>query len=224
MTASMDEERASLPSSPATEHEDGGDSACWAHRVCPGMRSAQPGGAPGRVRSMRSSVPFTRRKVSAFENRRSRNWRRESAICRSLHGSTVDVRGRDLNPRPLGYEQAARCRSAYLLLPAIPYGLGRRCRAVRWVSSCPACSDLSWSQCRHKNGRDKRTISPCRPFPSRTSNAILTARSRNSSRYFGCAAMTLHPLRDQSLQDSRGVPPVRHGTFASAVGRDTAER
>ncbi len=35
MTASMDEERASLPSSPATEHEDGGDSACWAHRVCP---------------------------------------------------------------------------------------------------------------------------------------------------------------------------------------------
>ena len=35
MTASMDEERASVPSSPATEHEDGGDSACWAHRVCP---------------------------------------------------------------------------------------------------------------------------------------------------------------------------------------------
>jgi hypothetical protein len=35
MTASMDEERASLPPSPATEHEEGGDPACWAHRVCP---------------------------------------------------------------------------------------------------------------------------------------------------------------------------------------------
>jgi len=31
----MDEERASLPPSPATEHEEGGDPACWAHRVCP---------------------------------------------------------------------------------------------------------------------------------------------------------------------------------------------
>jgi uncharacterized protein (DUF983 family) len=28
MTASMDEERASLPPSPATEHEEGGDPAC----------------------------------------------------------------------------------------------------------------------------------------------------------------------------------------------------
>jgi len=35
MTASMDEERASVPLSPATEHEEGGDPACWAHRVCP---------------------------------------------------------------------------------------------------------------------------------------------------------------------------------------------
>lgn len=35
MTASMDEERASLPPSPATEHKEGGDPACWAHRVCP---------------------------------------------------------------------------------------------------------------------------------------------------------------------------------------------
>lgn len=35
MTASMDEERARVPSSPATEYEDGGDPACWAHRVCP---------------------------------------------------------------------------------------------------------------------------------------------------------------------------------------------
>ena len=35
MTASMDEERASISSSPSTEHEEGGDSACWAHRVCP---------------------------------------------------------------------------------------------------------------------------------------------------------------------------------------------
>ena len=35
MMTSMDEERASVPSSPATEHEEVGDSACWAHRVCP---------------------------------------------------------------------------------------------------------------------------------------------------------------------------------------------
>ncbi len=36
MMASMDEERASVASSPATEHdEEVGDSACWAHRVCP---------------------------------------------------------------------------------------------------------------------------------------------------------------------------------------------
>ena len=31
----MDEERATVLSFPATAHEDGGDSACWAHRVCP---------------------------------------------------------------------------------------------------------------------------------------------------------------------------------------------
>jgi quercetin dioxygenase-like cupin family protein len=35
MTASMDHERTGAPSSPATEHEDGGDSAYWAQRVCP---------------------------------------------------------------------------------------------------------------------------------------------------------------------------------------------
>ena len=35
MTALMDEERATVPSSPPTEHENGGDPACWAHRVCP---------------------------------------------------------------------------------------------------------------------------------------------------------------------------------------------
>ena len=35
MTASMEEERAGVSSSPATEHEEGGDPACWAHRVCP---------------------------------------------------------------------------------------------------------------------------------------------------------------------------------------------
>ena len=35
MTASMDEERERVPSSTTTEHEEGGDSACWAHRVCP---------------------------------------------------------------------------------------------------------------------------------------------------------------------------------------------
>jgi len=35
MTASMDDERTGAPSSPATEHEEGGDSACWAQRVCP---------------------------------------------------------------------------------------------------------------------------------------------------------------------------------------------
>src|SRR5580658_1513233 len=52
-----------------------------------------------------------------------------------------------------------------------------------------------------------RAISPC-PFPSRarTSSTIFTARSRSSSGYFRCAAMTLHPPRDQSLQDSRGDP------------------
>ena len=35
MTALMDEERTSVPSFPATERAEGGDSACWAHRVCP---------------------------------------------------------------------------------------------------------------------------------------------------------------------------------------------
>jgi hypothetical protein len=35
-----------------------------------------------------------------------------------------------LNPRPLGYEQADRCRSVALLLPAVPCGLGRGCPAV----------------------------------------------------------------------------------------------
>jgi len=35
MTASMDEEGAGVSSSPATEHEEAGDPACWAHRVCP---------------------------------------------------------------------------------------------------------------------------------------------------------------------------------------------
>ena len=35
MTASMDEERAGVSSSSAAEREDGGDPACWAHRVCP---------------------------------------------------------------------------------------------------------------------------------------------------------------------------------------------
>ncbi len=34
-TASMDEERAGVRSSPATEDEEAGDPACWAHRVCP---------------------------------------------------------------------------------------------------------------------------------------------------------------------------------------------
>ena len=31
----VDEERAGVPSSPATGHEEVGDPACWAHRVCP---------------------------------------------------------------------------------------------------------------------------------------------------------------------------------------------
>jgi hypothetical protein len=35
MTAPMEEERASVPSSPPADHEEVGDSACWAHRVCP---------------------------------------------------------------------------------------------------------------------------------------------------------------------------------------------
>ncbi len=35
MTAPMDEERAGVSSSGATGHEEGGDPACWAHRVCP---------------------------------------------------------------------------------------------------------------------------------------------------------------------------------------------
>ena len=35
MTASMDEERAGARSSPAAEHEEAGDPACWVHRVCP---------------------------------------------------------------------------------------------------------------------------------------------------------------------------------------------
>ena len=35
MTASMDEDRASVRPAPAAGREDGGDAACWAHRVCP---------------------------------------------------------------------------------------------------------------------------------------------------------------------------------------------
>jgi hypothetical protein len=35
MRERMDEDGGSVPSSPATEHEEVGDSACWAHRVCP---------------------------------------------------------------------------------------------------------------------------------------------------------------------------------------------
>ena len=38
----------------------------------------------------------------------------------------------------------------------------------------------------------------------------LTARPRSSCGYFRCAAMTLHPPRNQSLQDSRGDPGLRN--------------
>ena len=46
------------------------------------------------------------------------------------------------------------------------------------------------------------------PFPSRSriSDTIFTARSRSSSGYFRCAALALHPPRNQSLQSSRGDP------------------
>ena len=42
-------------------------------------------------------------------------------------------------------------------------------------------------------------------------NSIFTARSRSSSGYFRCAAMTLHPPRFHGLQDSRGGPVTRAG-------------
>ena len=45
-----------------------------------------------------------------------------------------------------------------------------------------------------------------RPFPA-PRNAVLTERSRSSSGYFRYAAMTLHPPRDQGLQDSPDGPP-----------------
>jgi len=35
MAESMNQKAASLLSFPDTEREEGGDSACWAHRVCP---------------------------------------------------------------------------------------------------------------------------------------------------------------------------------------------
>jgi Domain of unknown function (DUF4267) len=45
------------------------------------------------------------------------------------------------------------------------------------------------------------------PSCSRISSTIFTARSRSSSGYLFCAAMALHPPRNQSLQGSRGDPP-----------------
>jgi len=44
------------------------------------------------------------------------------------------------------------------------------------------------------------------PFPDLGQQAIFTARSRSSSGYFRCAAMSLHPPRFHGLQDSRGGP------------------
>src|SRR5271165_3861060 len=78
----------------------------------------------------------------------------------------------------------------------------------RWPPSISAC----FSQPRSASGwtsscRPTRAISP-RPLPSRsrTSSTNFTARSRSSSGYFRCAAMTLNPPRYQSLQPSRGDP------------------
>jgi hypothetical protein len=59
---------------------------------------------------------------------------------------------------------------------------------------------------------------------ARISRTILIARSRSSSGYFRCAGMTLHPSRDQSLQDPQGGPTAPsdiHGEdpWVSALSR-----
>ncbi len=57
----------------------------------------------------------------------------------------------------------------------------------------------------------------CPPGPG-SPKTIFTARSRSSSGYFRCAGMTLHPSRDQSLQDPRGGPPARLGREHGHLG------
>src|SRR6185437_4768098 len=68
--------------------------------------------------------------------------------------------------------------------------------------------------------RATRASSPW-PLPSRsrTSNSIFTARSRSSSGYFRCAAMTLHPPRFHGLQDSRGGPTIALRMDVTEFGR-----
>jgi hypothetical protein len=68
MTASMDEERAGVSSSPATEHEEAGDPACWAHRVCPECNRLNQADHRTRVRHAGWPFPPTRREVPAFES------------------------------------------------------------------------------------------------------------------------------------------------------------
>ena len=74
-------------------------------------------------------------------------------------------------------------------------------------------------------------LTPAFPVPLRISKTIFTARSRSSSGYFRCAGMTLHPSRDQSLQDPRGgpkpllprcMPRMRSGSSIRSASRSQA--
>jgi len=57
MTASMDEERTSARATPAAEHEEGGDSACWAHRVCPECGRLNAAEHPHACEACRAAFP-----------------------------------------------------------------------------------------------------------------------------------------------------------------------
>ena len=87
MTASMDKERASLPSSPATEHEQAGDSACCAHRVCSEcgrLNQAEHPDACEACGAAFSRLLGARCRPSKTD---AAGVGSESAICRSLHGA-----------------------------------------------------------------------------------------------------------------------------------------
>lgn len=73
-----------------------------------------------------------------------------------------------MSPRPLGYEQAERCRSMYLLLLAIPRGLGRRCLTVCCVSSCPGLFRPVVVTMPVTRTVLPRQFGSCRPAPARS--------------------------------------------------------